>query len=133
MHNTVTREDAEIVLRLVEQKFASYLKTWPVVDGHIDFDTLVDVDEMDRPRIVEWETDQAGTQLAIVWESGAPADWAYSDLGDVYVDAELAAYMTEFPGMTAADVSTMGVQGMPAGVCAEPYFSFVLVLYPTEG
>jgi hypothetical protein len=128
----VTRKQAEAVLALVEKKFSSYLKTFGTTpDGRIDFDTIVDVPESDRPHIVEWETDHAGTQLAIVWESGSPDGWAYGDLADTYVDEEVATVLRdEFQARNAERLANVdGVQGMPKGVHAEPYYSFVLVLY----
>lgn len=128
----VTREQAEAVLALVERKFSSYLKTFgTTADGKIDFETLVDVPASERPQLVEnW--DDAGN-WAIVWESGAPSEWAYTGLEDVYVDQEIATtlrdeFQARSPEQTA---SSAGVQGMPKGVHAEPYYSFVLVLYPT--
>lgn len=129
----VTRAQAEAVLKLVEKKFADYLLTFGTTpDGRIDFETMVRVPESDRPHIREWETEHAGTQLAIVWESGAPDEWAYSGLEDTYVDQEVAVTLRdEFRARNAEHLASVdGVEGMPKGVYAEPYFSFVLVLYP---
>lgn len=130
MDDTVTREEAEAVLRLVEKKFASYLKTFAYTPGQgFDFDTLVDVPETERPHLVE---DYQGTgRWAISWESGSPSEWAYCDLGTAYVDEEIAGQLRdEFRAKNATRLaSSDGVQGMPKGVIAEPFYSFVLVLY----
>lgn len=127
-NDMVTREEAQAVLALVEKKFSSYLKTWPVVDGKLDFDAeLIDVPEYERPKLVE---NYDGKDWAIVWEGG-PFEWAYADLADAYVDEEAAVTLRdEFQAKNATRLaSTDGVQGMPKGVVAEPFFSFVLVLY----
>jgi hypothetical protein len=114
----VTRKQAEAVLALVQAKYRHWLKTWPVVDGHMDFDAkLVDVPESEQPKIVEWEVREGETQLAIVWESNAPDSWAMEPLTDNSVDPEFG-------------FAVEGAKGsMPAGVRAEPFYSFVLVLY----
>lgn len=112
----VTRKQAEAVLALVEKKYAAWLKTFKFVPGEgFDFDALVDVPDTARPHVREWDTGH-GIQLAIAWESG-PAEWASHPLGEGYTDPEFG-FRVE------------GVQGMPKGICAEPYYSFVLVLTP---
>lgn len=130
MTDTVTREQAEAVLRLVEKKFRHYLKTFGThPNGQIDFETLVDVPESERPVLVEGWSD-TGT-WAIVWESGSPSEWAYADLADDYVDEELTTQLVqEFGAKPGNPVTTKGVQGMPEGVYTEAYYSFVLVIYP---
>jgi hypothetical protein len=131
--NKVTRKQAEAVLALVEKKFASYLKTFATSPGgEIDFDTMVDVPESDRPHIVESFGDTG--QTAIVWESGAPYEWAYSPLADVYVDEEVATVLRdEFKAADPARLaSSDGVEDIK-GVATEPYYSYVLLLYPEEG
>ena len=114
----VTRKQAEAVLALVEQKYRTWVMTWPVVDGYMNFDApLVPVADCDRPQIREWEVRDGETQLAIVWESNAPYEWAMEALTEASVDQE-------FGGRVAAARGAM-----PKGVYAEPFYSFVLVLY----
>jgi hypothetical protein len=126
-----TRTQAEAVLKLVEAKYASWLVTWPVVDGRIDFDSQVPVADTDRPHIVEhWGDDDA---TVIAWENNAPTDWALHPLTEAHVDEELASQITEFVPTVkrAAHLATVeGAEGsLPKGVYTDAYFSFVLAVY----
>lgn len=131
MADTVTREQAEAVLRLVEKKFAPYLKTFAMLPGGgIDFDTIIDVPESERPQLVENWAGEA--PWAIVWESGSPADWAYSPIESAYVDEEIGQQLRdEFHAASHLALATSkGVEGMPEGVETEAYYSFVLLIFP---
>jgi hypothetical protein len=116
-NDMVTRAQAEAVLALVEQKYSAYVRTYPWVDGKFDFTRTVLVSDENRPQIVEYQVGENDTQLAIVWESNAPYEWALEPLTENSVDPEFG-------------FGIKGAKGdMPKGVRAEPYFSFVLVLY----
>lgn len=126
-----TREQAEAVLKLVEAKYASWLTTWPTVNGHIDFDTLVPVPDTDRPHIVEhWGDDDA---TVIVWENNAPDSWALAPLDEASVDEELLTLAKDAGASKnlATGIATVkGAPGrMPANVYTDAYFSFVLAIY----
>lgn len=126
--DNVTREEAEQVLRLVEKKFRTWLFTWPVINGHIDFDAcLVPVPDSDRPHLVENYGDTG--RWAIVWESNSPTEWALGSLEDPHEDAELRQLARDAGAHSKAAYTVEGVSGMPSGVYAEAEMSFVLVLY----
>lgn len=125
----VTREEAEAVLRLVQVKFRHWLHTWPVVDGHIDFEAaLVPVPDSEQPQLVE---DYQGTgRWAIVWESGSPYEWALTPIEDAHEDAELRQLARDAGAHGPGAYTVQPPKGrMPEGVYAEADYSFVLVLY----
>lgn len=118
-NDMVTRAQAEAMLKLVEKKYASWLSTFQYIPGEgFDFDKPVPVADANRPHIREWEDDNGGKQLAIVWESDAPYEWALHALDETYTDQEF--------GFTVEGVSVLDA---PRGVHTEAAMSFVLVLY----
>jgi hypothetical protein len=96
----VSKAKADKVLKAVEKKFAAWIDP---SDGPDNKPTL----------FPDWAGDG---HWAIVWEGGSPYEWALTPIGDPYHDEEF--------GGTAAGVP------MPAGVFTEPYYSFVLMIYP---
>lgn len=94
---TTTEAKARKVLALVEKQF----KPW------------VDKDRGCQPELrMEWDGN-----VAILWESGAPHDWA------MYFPSGGTEEEFGFKIKSVAD-------GMPAGVFAEPANMYVLCLYP---
>lgn len=126
-----TREQAEAVLALVEKKYANWLVTWPVVDGHIDFDQLVPVPGSDRPQIfMNWGDDNA---TVIAWENNAPDSWALHPLTEASLDEELVTLAKDAGASRKLATGIATVEGapgtLPKGVYTDAYFSFVLAIY----
>lgn len=114
----ISPEQAAAALAAVEAQYAHY---------------LVDVsdDPRDRPMLLEPGThDSSGwSGWMIVWECG-PFEWAYR-AGDGGVDEELLALAQDAgaDGRSALDLATEPGVAWPAGVAAEPWSSFSLILY----
>lgn len=81
-----------------------------------------------EPVLVEDWTDSG--HWAIAWEEG-PSDWAFrvSEGGPSEEDYVIAAQTSEEFGVKVTPTGPPAAK-MPADVYAEPYYSFVLALYP---
>lgn len=101
----VTRAKAGLVLSAVETKYAAY-----VAPG-------------DHPVLVHG---YEGAPWAVVWEGG-PYEWAIRPLGEVTLDPELTAELSDFaPGHPVHNRAAE----IPAGVTTEPIASYALGVYP---
>jgi hypothetical protein len=126
----VSKRQAQAVLTAVKSKWKAYCLDFPQADGKPDYDApmsaMVAADASELPQLMmTWQGREDSEPCpAIVWESG-PFEWAYGALGESW-DYELAAAREEFPGLNPV------VRGVsePKGVHCEPYFSYVLCIYP---
>lgn len=117
MKPTVNKTTAEQVLKAVEAKFQPFLLDFATdADGRYDFDApMVEVTDPNmRPQLAE-DWDGSGN-WAVVWESNSPVDWAH---GGIDWDSKDAEHGFQYYG-----------QALPKSVFCEPYYSFVLVIYP---
>jgi len=117
---TVTEAKAKLVLAAVEDKFSTWLMDFARDEnGRYDFDApLVKREGLpgDVPTLVEdWD---GNGNWAVVWEGGSPLDWAIGGIEYDYYDPEFGFHVK-------------GVE-LPKGVHCEPYYSFVLVIYPSN-
>lgn len=104
MSKVLSKTKAEAYLAAVKNKF----RAWNL-DNEWDF-----AQNGDKPTLVEnWNNDG---HWAIVWEGNAPYEWAVAPISDDYFDEEFHFTVKGVP--------------VPPGVHAEPYYSFVLMLYP---
>jgi len=114
----VTEAQAKAVLKAVETKFANWLLDFARDEnGKYDFDApMVRIKALagDCPTVVENWDDRG--HWAVVWEGNSPIDWAIGGMEYEYRDPEFGF---KVPGVE-----------MPKGVFCEPYYSFVLVIYP---
>lgn len=118
MTNTVSRSKAEAVLKAVETKFSTWCMDFARdADGKYDFDAplvTIEAGPGDKPTLVEdWD---GNGNWAVVWEGNAPYDWAIGGIEYDYTDPEFGFKVKGQP--------------LPKGVFCEPYYSFVLVIYP---
>lgn len=136
MTSKITRAKAEAALAAVEEQFRSYVEptTYPAftaADGtEFPAETLGPL--APKPTLVE---DWNGG-WAICWEDG-PDDWAYRATmgGSSEEERVLVASAARENGVdpqTAVDRYVKDDEPVtwPKGVYAEPYYSFVLCLYP---
>lgn len=119
--DTVTREQAEAVLAVVEKRYAAYLQD--IVDEDTGKVIVPAPAADDRPKLFEGETPDS---WLVSWESG-PYEWAYRFTAGG-VDEELAYLAGEF-GVTVKPEKP-AVVDVP-GVEIEPYYSHSLVVYPS--
>ncbi|GAC1533618.1 MAG: hypothetical protein NVS3B1_28010 [Marmoricola sp.] len=122
---TITRKQAEQALAAVRAQFARYLEPLDMGDGTVYPAT------MPEPKLsMDW-----GGEVAILWEEG-PDEWAMRATGGGTSETErimIANAAKEFGYDPQAAVDRMKVDEpitWPKGVYAEPYYSFVLCLYP---
>lgn len=111
MMNKVSEAKAELVRKRINASFN------PVFEGERFYS---------EPTLrMDWE----GHHVAILWEDG-PSDWAFNlDGSPSEEDRVLVAQANvEFGGNMKASNRKPVV--LPKGVEAEPFYSFVLVLYP---
>lgn len=121
MSDKITREQAEAALAAIKAQFKSYTEPL-VIDGE-DFGPTV----TSEPVLVE---DYDGEGWAIVWEEG-PDEWAFRATTGGTSEEErvlVAEANREFGGNLAVPEDQPVT--LPKGVYAEPYYSFVLSLYP---
>ena len=113
----ITRPQAEAALAAVKQRYAAYMQ--PVV-----------LDSFTIPGLPEPVLEQIEGTWMISWEDG-PSEWAYraSMGGSSEEDRALFAAASQEFG-TEMKPSEETPVTWPKGVHAEPYFSFVLGLYP---
>lgn len=128
MTKRVTRRQAEAALRAVEKQFKTYLEPLDLGDGGRVFPPVCPPPTLS----MDWDG-----HVAILWEDG-PDEWAYraSMGGNSEEDRVLAASVArEFDQDPQEAVSRVTVEEpvkWPKGVWAEPYYSFVLCLYPED-
>lgn len=126
MAREVTREQAEAVMAIVDQRYGAWYADLPA-------------NSPDRPHLVEnwepwWGPEGRTVPFAILWESG-PDEWAYR-FNDGGFDEELALGVAEFVGqertreMAKAGEFTEKPAELPKGVYIECGTSFILCLYP---
>lgn len=114
----VTKRQAEAALNAVRRQFRSYLEPF---DGYGPM--------CPEPTLnMDWDG-----HVAILWEDG-PSEWAHrATVGGSSEEDRclLAAANVEFG--TSVAVREDEPITWPKGVEAEPYYSFVLVLFPENG
>ena len=121
MSNKISREQAEQALAAVKNQFRAY--TEPLI---IDGDDLGPTITSEPVLVEDWD----GEGWAISWEDG-PDDWAYraTSGGSSEEERVLVAEANREFGANFQVKDDEPVT-FPEGVYAEPYFSFVLSLYP---
>lgn len=124
MSNKITREQAEAALAAIKAQFKAYTEPL-VIDGQ-DFGPTV----TSEPVLIE---DYDGEGWVISWEEG-PDDWAFraTSGGTSEEERTLAGQAAEEFGVSYEQVAPKDDEPVkfPKGVYAEPYYSFVLGLYP---
>lgn len=134
------RELAEATLAVIKQQYRVYIEPFECEDGTVYAGG-------EPPVLVEnW---QDTGHWAIAWESG-PDDWAHRAFSggfseelyhEGYPDALAVAHNVkglvgqdaeEWAAERARAVATEEGVTCPKGVHAEPYYSFVLMLYPAD-
>lgn len=117
----ISRAQAEAALAAVRDRFKPYLEPFEI-DGHVYSAAYPE------PKLAEDWNDREG--WAIVWEEG-PDDWAYTVTsgGPSEEERTLVAQAAAEFGADLKPAETPPVR-FPKTVYAEPYFSFVLALYP---
>lgn len=117
----ISREQAEAALAAIKHQFRAY--TEPLVIDGDEYSPAVD----SEPVLIE---DYNGEGWAISWEDG-PDDWAFraTSGGTSEEERALAADASREFG-TEITIKPDEPVAFPKGVYAEPYFSFVLSLYP---
>lgn len=115
-----TREQAEQVLKLVEKKYAGWLKTFAMNGNKIDFDApLVDVPDTDRPKVfMNWGDDN---ETVIAWENNSPCDWALSPLDEDQIEPEFGS---RIPGVD--------IPAAQRKIYTDAWMSFVLAVYQED-
>lgn len=121
MSNKISRKQAEAALAAVKHQFRTY--TEPLVINGEDYGPTI----TSEPVLIE---DWNGEGWAISWEEG-PDDWAFraTSGGTSEEERALVAEANREFGSNL-EVSEDQPVAFPKGVYAEPYYSFVLCLYP---
>lgn len=132
MARKITRAKAEAALAAVAEQFKSYTEPFTVPADEFGPETTYGPNCPPPTLVEDWD----GPGWAICWEEG-PDEWAYRATtgGTSEEERVLVAAAAKENGMdpqAAVDRFVKPTEPVkwPKGVYAEPYYSFVLCLYP---